>query len=145
MIRETVIITAIEPDCLWVQAEPGTNCGSCAARQGCGQKLLARLMAKPGAIRVPLGRHSGERFAPGSQVEIGIPEDVVAGAALLVYLLPLAGLLVGCGVAQALSMGELGMMALGAGGLLTGALLVRIHAWRKRDSDRYNPVLLGLT
>ena len=142
MIRETVTVTAVETDCLWVEGAAKTTCGSCSARQGCGQRLLGKLMARPNVVRVPLRGGNSADYQVGKEVEIGVAEQTLVNAALLIYLLPLAGLLLGCGLAQSVPLGEWGTVCFGIAGLLIGAVGVRIHAWRRRNSDEYSPVLL---
>ena len=142
MIRETATIIAIEDDSLLLEAVSKTTCGNCAAKQGCGQRLLSKLMAKPNAIRVPLRGKNATDYRLGDEVEIGVGEGALVNGALFVYLFPLLGLLLGGGVAQSLALGETGAICCGLGGLLIGAIGVRVHAWQRRSSDKYNPVLL---
>ena len=95
MIVETGRICRLEPDAVWVETIQRTTCDSCNARHGCGQRVLSRLAGGTTEIRVLLPADSAQQFFVGQAVEIGIPEDVVVGGSLLVYLVPLAGLLTG--------------------------------------------------
>ena len=141
MIRETVTVGVVEEGCIWVEASPKTTCGSCTARQGCGQRLLGKLMARPNLIPVPLAPDSGVRLQVGDQVEVGVPEDVLVSGSLLLYMVPLLSLLLCLGVANGLQWSEWQTAACGLAGLLGGAWVVRYYA--RRRSRQYSPVFLG--
>ncbi|UTW45512.1 SoxR reducing system RseC family protein [bacterium SCSIO 12696] len=146
MLEETVTINAVESDCLWVEADAKSACGSCAARTGCGQKVLAKLMAKPNLLRVPLPaewQNRSHAFQVGQQVTVGVPEEALITGSLLLYLLPLMGLFVGGGIAQFAAAGEFIIALSCLAGLVVGAVAVRLYALRKNNLKRYSPVLLN--
>lgn len=149
MLTETGRVVAVERDGIWVETIRQSTCGSCAARQGCGHRLLNRLGdGKQGYIRVLPGRVSPAECEINDQVRIGIPGEVILRGSLVVYLLPLLTLLLGAGSAVALFPGQTsgaddGVAVLGATfGLALGIALVRWHAWRHRHDRRLQPTLL---
>ncbi|MCV6605762.1 MAG: SoxR reducing system RseC family protein [Porticoccaceae bacterium] len=142
MIREIVTISAVEKDCIWVEASPKSACGSCAARSGCGQRLLGKLMARPNLVRVPLDDHSADNhFQVGEQVQVGVREEALVNGAFVLYMWPLLGLLLSAGLAQSLDLADGTVAAVALGGLFGGAVAARRHALQR--SKRYSPVLLS--
>ena len=141
MILETGTVVAIESDSLWVETIQKSACDACVAEKGCGQKFLSKLAGKTTSIRVLLNGQSRKDFSLGQSVNIGIPEDVIVLASLLVYLLPIVGAVAGAALIGS-SGTDLQAMVGAVAGLLAGAWLVRMHSTRSRNDLRYNPVLI---
>lgn len=142
MILETGTVVAIESDSLWVETIQKSACDACVAEKGCGQKFLSKLAGKTTSIRVLLNGQSRKDFSLGQSVTIGIPEDVIVLASLLVYLLPVVGAVAGAALIGS-SGTDLQAMVGAVAGLLAGAWLVRMHSARSRNDLRYNPVLIN--
>lgn len=128
MIEETVKVLEIQSEYLWVEGVQRSACQSCAAQQGCGQSLLARFTAHPVRLRVALNGRKATAFHVGQTVTIGIADHVVVRGSLLLYLLPLALLLLGVGLGDTLFSNEpaaiiCGLLALFGGGFFTRYLL----------------------
>ena len=140
MIREIVTISAVEQDCIWVEATPKSACGACAARSGCGQRLLGKLMAKPNLVRVPLQPHQSHQLTVGEQVEVGVPEEVLVSGSVMLYLIPVLVLMLFAGLATMLAWSDGAVAASALLGLLLGAWGVSRHA--QRHSREYSPVLV---
>lgn len=143
MLTETGRIVAVEADRLWVETINRSTCGSCAAEKGCGQSLLARWAARSSYLPVWLDGRDADDFQLNDVVTLGIPEDVVVKSSLLVYCLPLVGILAGVWLAATIWPGENGAIAGALSGLLGGGVLVKLHAYRTRRDRRLRPVLLG--
>lgn len=145
MLTETGRVVAVESDSLWVETIRQSTCGSCQASKGCGHGLLNRIRShRHGLIRVLPGREIPANCGVDDEVRIGIPEGVVLQGSLLVYLLPLLGMLAGAGSAEWLG-GSEPYTVLGAViGFAAGAALVRLHAWRHRDDAGLHPVLIEI-
>jgi len=139
MIFETGVVVAIESDGLWVETIQKSACEVCVAEKGCGQKFLSKLAGKTTRIRVLRNKLSPETFSVGQSVTIGIPEDVIVMASLLVYLLPIVGAVCGASIFGATDLQSIG----GAfAGLLLGGMAVNLHSIKKRNDLRFNPVLI---
>ena len=149
MIRESGKVIAIEPGSLWVETIQLSGCASCSAKQGCGTTLLAKAgHHNVGHIRALLTDQLSSDFSLGDHVEIGIEENIIAGGALFVYLLPLAGLLLGAMLGDAIYLNveldrDLTSVMMGLVGLLFGGGLVRAHAYLYRNSQKFQPVILS--
>ena len=139
MILETGVVVAVESDGLWVETIQKSACEVCVAEKGCGQKFLSKLAGKTVSIRVLRNKMSAEQYSVGQSVTIGIPEDVIVMASLLVYLLPIFAAI---GGAWLFSGSDLHAAAGALGGLMLGGLVVNLHSVKKRDDVRFNPVLI---
>ncbi|MYM62592.1 SoxR reducing system RseC family protein [Pseudomaricurvus sp. HS19] len=142
MITESGRIMAIEPDCLWVETIQSSTCQSCAAQKGCGQSLVAKWSGQTSYIRVLLEGRDPAAYQMHQQITIGIPEEVVARGSLLVYITPLAGLLLGALASNLLQLPEWGIMLSSLTGFGLGALAVRWHSAVRRNDPRVQPVLV---
>ena len=142
MITETGRIVAIDEECLWVENIQRSTCQSCSAEKGCGQSLVAKWGGKTSFIRVLLEGRDPTAYQLHEEITIGIPDAVVANGSLLVYLTPLAAMLLMLAVAEWLSFGEGGVIGLAVVGLLVGGALVRWHSHRHRNDRRVQPILM---
>jgi sigma-E factor negative regulatory protein RseC len=78
----------------------------------------------------------------GDEIQIGIPEEVIAKGALMVYMVPLLTLVIATALAHQ-QFGHEGITTLsGFAGLLLGGLIVRWHSWRTRLDSNLQPVLV---
>lgn len=142
MILETGRIVAIETEGVWVETIRKSACGSCKAEKGCGQSLINKWDGHSAYIWVLLEGRNSSSYHLGDEIQIGIPEDVIAKGALLVYIVPLITLV----VATAFSHHQFGNEGIttfsGFVGLLLGGLIVRWHSWRNRLNSDLQPVLV---
>lgn len=142
MILETGRIMAIETEGVWVETIQKSACGSCKAEKGCGQSLINKWDGHTTYIWVLLEGRDPSNYQLGDEIQIGIPEEVIAKGALLVYMLPLITLLIGAALAHHQFAHE-GITTLsGFAGLALGGLLVRWHSWRNRLNRDLQPVLV---
>ena len=132
MLREEGIVKAVNGDRAEVQVQVQHACGSCSAKSGCGTSLVASLFPQRGHSFI--ARNSvGAR--PGDRVVIGLDESDLQLASLMIYLLPLLGLiggaLSGIYLARLLGSGdgELLSILLGVGGMTAVLLWVRARSY----------------
>ena len=138
MITETGKVIALKGDQAWVQTIRASACQCCAARHGCGQKALATVTGGR-ANQVLVANTVDARV--GDEVVIGIPEQALLGASLLVYALPLLTLVLGSVVGHQLApSGDLPAMIGGAGGLASGLGLAAL--WQRRLGSACEPRLV---
>lgn len=138
MITETGKVVALKGDAVWVQTIRTSACQSCAARNGCGQKVLAG--ATGGRANQILVANSVNARV-GDEVTIGIDEQALLGASLLVYAVPLM-LMVGASVlGHHFSGGHDGAAILAAGAGLALGFLAGRRLQRAGGKD-YEPYLV---
>ena len=144
MIKETGKVVAVDNEFVWLETINRGTCGSCAAEKGCGQSLLARWMSRSHYLKVSLDGRDPKQFSINDHVDIGVPENVVVVSSLLVYCLPLIGMILGAGLGQS-EFGSDSAAAAGALlGLALGAALVRTYTWLERGNRRLRPVIMEL-
>jgi sigma-E factor negative regulatory protein RseC len=131
MSQEIVKVTEIADGGVWVEAVQRSACNSCNARSGCGQHSLSKL-GRPMRLWVA----GGEHLQAGQEVVLSIPSGGLALSALLLYGLPLLGLIVGMALGQ--SSGDLLAAIVGLTGLAAGFFAARRiseqvkHRWEPR-------------
>lgn len=134
MLEETGVVVAIDNGQAWVQTIRKSACSSCEAKSGCGQGVLARISdGKANQVLV----NNTLNLKVGEEVLIGIPEDMLIKASVMVYLLPLILMIVAAsGVEKWLSAGEGWVALAGGAGLALGFLMVKIYSqWHKNDQS----------
>lgn len=114
-------IVAIEDGMAWVESPRQSACGSCVSKGHCGTGLLGDALTGARVSRIAVRNTLDAQV--GDEVVLGLPEDGVVRASLLLYGLPLAGLVVGMGLAQ--SAGDGWALLAGLAGLGAGLLLLR--------------------
>ena len=142
MILETGRIAAIETEGVWVETIRKSACGSCKAEKGCGQSLINKWDGHSAYIWVLLEGRASSDYQLGDEIQIGIPEEVIAKGALLVYMVPLIGLVLATVLAHHQFVHEGITILSGFVGLLLGGLIVRWHSWRTRFDSSVQPVLV---
>lgn len=144
MIEEHGTVTAVDGDIAEIAVERRSACGSCAAKGGCGTSLLAQwLPQRRLTLRLPNAIHA----RPGETVVVGLDENTLQRGSLLLYAVPLAGLLAGAVGGEALmaTLGhspELGGIGGGLLGLIAGLRLVASHTRRTAMSGDRGVALL---
>jgi sigma-E factor negative regulatory protein RseC len=142
MILETGRIVAIENQGVWVETIRKSACGSCKAEKGCGQSLINKWDGHSAYIWVLLEGRNPSSYQLGDEIQIGIPEDVIAKGALLVYIVPLITLLIATVFSHHQFAHEGITTISGLAGLLLGGLIVRWHSWHNRLNSELQPVLV---
>ena len=145
MLLESGRIVAVETGFVWVETLRRSTCGSCAARAGCGQRLLNRQgEGGRGLIRALSGNAlQASDCRVDDYVEIALPEAVILRGSIVVYALPIVSMLLAVGLVSALVVDAGDAVSLGAAlaGLMIGLGLVRWHAFLHQDDPQMQPVL----
>ncbi|HIE56005.1 MAG TPA: Fis family transcriptional regulator [Chromatiaceae bacterium] len=129
MIEEEGVVVSVQGEFAKVRIQQQRSaCGSCSARQGCGTSLLARLF--PERERALLARNPAAA-RKGDHVVIGLREADLQLASVVLYLLPVLGLISGALLGHWLAGllnsadGELLSILLGSGMLALVLLWIR--------------------
>jgi sigma-E factor negative regulatory protein RseC len=139
-MEEQGVVVSVADGWATVRVQRQSTCGSCSARSGCGNGVLSEVLGRRALeLRVP----DRERLQPGDRVTLGIRDRSLVSGAVVMYLLPLAGLI---GVAAVLSIlmpgvTEIWLILGGLSGFALGLLAVR--RWLRRQGNRFDPVLLS--
>ncbi|WP_018412875.1 SoxR reducing system RseC family protein [Methyloversatilis thermotolerans] len=103
---------------LTVRTESPEACGSCRSQSACGSGSSA-------VHRIEVDAGLAARLRAGDHITLNVDDGVPATAALLAYVVPLAGLLLGMGLYGASGGPEAGMLVAGMTGLGSGWWLSR--------------------
>jgi sigma-E factor negative regulatory protein RseC len=131
MLEQTAEVVKTAADGIWVRAVEPSGCGTCGG-QGCSSRRIAELFQrKPRLFLVDCDLS----LAPGDRVVVGIVHGSVLRSAWRAYGLPLALMLAGALVAQAVRPGD--------GAALVGLLLGGMVGWlAARGGRTARPVVL---
>lgn len=142
MLKERARIVAVDNDAVWVETIQLSTCGSCAAKKGCGQSLLASLGAEPNYLRVllPDGKLNGYQL--DQTVTIGLPENIVVNTSLLLYLLPLCLMLFFSALAHNYYGSELLTIVMAGVGLCLGGMVIRFYSYKYQYDQRFQPIIV---
>jgi sigma-E factor negative regulatory protein RseC len=147
MMFESGRVVAVEPDGLWVETIRQSTCGACAARKGCGHSVINSISdGQRSLVRVLPGDHVLSDCTVDDRVRFSIPEEVILRGSLVVYILPLACMLLGAVLAAHYLQGSQDLLAAtgAAVGFGMGFALVRWHAWLHREDVRMQPTLVEI-
>lgn len=131
MIEQSARVVSIDDQQIWLEVERQSSCSGCKLRNGCGTGLLSR--------------HVGQRFSRlavprtknvqvGEQVQIQIAEKGLLHGALMMYLLPLLGLIAGAGLVNLMAGPAWLEIISGLGGLTIGFIWLRHYFKYHQDS-----------
>jgi len=144
MICEQGKVVAIEDGKAFVEVIQQSSCQACSANKACGTKVIKGLFqAKRHYLKLSFA-HLAESPKIGDAVEIEINESALLLSSLMVYILPLIGMLSGALAFDALWQAALGDIAaiLGAGlGFVTALAVARVYAWTQADNAIFLPKL----
>lgn len=138
MIEQEAKVVTADADHVTISILQQSACGSCAAKSGCGTSVVSRLFPqRQQTLRLPnaIGAKAGNR------VMIGLPEAGLQRASLILYGLPLFGLLLGAALGD--SVGGSEPMAI-IGGLFGIVIGLGAVGWLSRRSSGPHPVLLRI-
>ncbi len=140
MIEEKAIVSSVDAGLIRVRAFGPASCARCAAGQGCGGGLLARLLKRRDAEVEVAGMLEG--VSVGDVVVVGLAEAALLRASVWVYLVPVVAMFSLAAFAQAmLGAGDLGVAAFGLAGLAGGFWITGNYARGAQDAE-FRPRLL---
>lgn len=139
MIEEQASVVSIDGDFVWVESIRLSTCNSCSAQKGCGQSVISKAVGQQRQqFKVLLNNH---HLQVGEEITIAMPDEAFLKLSLLVYFIPLLGLMLGAITGFSL-MGEGMSILLGGGGLAGGLFILRVMSQKfSRDPD-YQPQVL---
>lgn len=144
MIEEMGTVVAVDGNFVWVETQIKTTCASCKASDACPTSTIAKAftpkanhvyMAVPCALQV------------GQQVKIGISEQALLLASVMVYLLPLLLMITTAMMLMGVfpQMHELFALLLSSMAALGGFWWASAFSKRPRHQHQFMPIFLGAT
>ncbi len=144
MIEEQAQVVKIIGSQLVLQAQTQSACGSCSASKACGTSVLSKVIGRK------FTRFQAENNIDaevGDTVVVGISEDALLKGSMVMYIIPLLGMLVFAlmadyFIAQPGEYRDLVTAASGVMGLVFGSLLSKWYFQRQSSRQRFTPVVL---
>lgn len=135
MIEEHGRVISVEDDTVWVETIRKTTCSSCSAKNGCGQHLAEKYKSSKTHSYIRAANESGSVIKEHDAVVIGIHENALMKASMVVYLLPLLAMLAGLWAGSALG-GDPAAVMMALVGLAAGFVPVRMLGQRAGEMCR---------
>lgn len=145
MIEETVQLAEFDgANAVWVRTQRQSTCGQCAAKSGCGTRVLSDYVgSKLLDVRAVLTPSlDAGQLAVGDLLVVGLPESHMLKGSLISYGLPLLGLF-GLAIPAALWQAQdLVVALLGLAGMVLGLAGVKVFSNRIQNLSDWQPVVL---
>ncbi|TBR37767.1 sigma E positive regulator RseC/MucC [Marinomonas agarivorans] len=140
MVEETgVVISSYAPNLVEVETVRTSSCTACKAKSACGHHAIAQVSSS-NRMRVIATNNVAARV--GQRVKIGIPENSLLGASVLMYLVPLISLILGAVLVDVVTSSS-SLAALGAIFSFFGSLLfVRQQSLKYQSNPDFHPRVL---
>jgi sigma-E factor negative regulatory protein RseC len=144
MIEEQAQVIEIKGNRLLLQAQTQSACGSCSVSKGCGTSLLAKVV---GRKFTHFQAENNINAKVGDTVVVGIAEDALLKGSLMMYISPVACMLVFALLADyllitAIQNRDLMIAASSFMGLAFGSLMSKWYFGRQSSVQRFVPVVL---
>lgn len=124
-----------------LEIERKAACGLCGQTRGCGNSIWGKLFAHQSTAFKAQNRINAK---VGDSVIVGINEKALLKSAMLLYILPLATMLIGAILAKQVSATELAAMLGAVIGLGLGLLWVKGHTMSNNYFKVQQPIILRL-
>ena len=144
MIEEQAEVVEVIGSQLVLQAQTQSACGSCAASKGCGTSVLSKVIGRK-FTRFQAENNIDAKV--GDTVVVGISEDALLRGSMMMYIMPIMGMMVFAlladyALATLMAYRDLAIAASGIMGLVLGSLLSRWYFLRQESRQRFTPVVL---
>ena len=141
MIKETATVSRLEGNRAVIEMQRQGVCGHCELSSGCGTGAIGRLLGHRNKL---LKITNEQDLKPGDQIILGIQDGAYLKASLVIYGLPLTGLISG-GLISQWFFGESDLKALvGAAIGMSLCLYISKLVAKYRFSSQFNPVILQI-
>ena len=149
MIEERAVILSLENQSddskshsvATLEIERKTACGLCGQTRGCGNSIWGKLFAHQSSAFKAQNRINAK---VGDSVIVGINEKALVKSALLLYILPLATMLIGAILTSHFRQTDASAMLGAVIGLALGLLWVKGHTMSSSYFRLQQPVILRL-
>ncbi len=145
MIEERALVLGFEganAERVRVRTQRQSACNGCQLKNGCGQHALEKL---GGDKSLEFSVNNDVPCKTGDVVIVGIPEEGLLSAALMMYLFPLLCMLLSASLlGEFFELSEAMSVVVGAIGLFAGFFIARRYAGARNSDPRFTPRLIRL-
>ncbi len=138
-IETIATVHSVERGWARLTAERRSACSTCSAAKGCGTASLSGLFSdKPADIFI----RDDFQALPGEKVVIAMSGGKLVLASLLIYFVPLLGLVLGAVGGSLFGLGDLAAAVMAIAGLAAGFLIARYFGSGGSAAQAYAPVFV---
>lgn len=142
MIEEVGTVISIHSlDIVEVETVRTSSCQACKAKSACGHHAIAQV-SSTNRMRVFAKDSFSSRV--GETVTIGIPEESILSASILMYLIPLIGLMIGATVSSIFTDQVYLAVLFSIFGLVSGLWIARKQSIKHQSNPNFHPRVLRL-
>ena len=139
MIKEQATVTGIDGNWAVIQMQRQSVCSHCELNSGCGMGAIGRLL---GHRSKPVMIKNEHKLKAGDSVVLGLPDRAFLKASLLIYGLPLLGLMASGLLARwIIGESELFVIVFALVGFVAG-LQISAKIARNQYSNQFSPQIL---
>tara|TARA_B100000902_G_C26771967_1_gene650845 strand:+ start:67 stop:555 length:489 start_codon:yes stop_codon:yes gene_type:complete len=96
MIEQSAKVVEVKEDYLLIITDEKIGCNSCEVQSGCGTSLIGKFFSKRSDRKLKLPKNNMQSVPTvGSEIVIGIDETFLRFSSIVLYVIPLLGLLFG--------------------------------------------------
>lgn len=139
LVEGAARVVAASPEAVWLEAESTSACGGCASSGSCGVSAIGKAI---GTKTVCFRLDNDFDARPGEQVVVGISQAALLKASAVVYMVPIAGLVLGAVAGAASGLGNMAAAVGAVGGLGAGFALSKYVGSRSLTGGCLDPVFL---
>ncbi|WP_140921392.1 SoxR-reducing system protein RseC [Limnobaculum xujianqingii] len=141
MLREWATVIDWQQGIATLRCEQQAGCSSCQSKASCGTRVLNKLGPQViHDLQIPVE----QPLSPGQRVELGIPESGVLLSALLVYMVPLLGILLCSGLFYYGLGSDIAAIIGAIVGGVSGFVIARFYAAKFATNASVHPIILQI-
>ncbi|WP_179038454.1 SoxR-reducing system protein RseC [Limnobaculum xujianqingii] len=141
MLRKWATVIDWQQGIATLRCEQQAGCSSCQSKASCGTRVLNKLGPQViHDLQIPVE----QPLSPGQRVELGIPESGVLLSALLVYMVPLLGILLCSGLFYYGLGSDIAAIIGAIVGGVSGFVIARFYAAKFATNASVHPIILQI-
>jgi len=141
VLKEMGLVTKVECGIAWVNTQSKLSCSTCQVESTCGNAILEKFLA--GKIFISKLNNSLAAQV-GDQVVISIPKSSVSKASLVVYGVPLLGMIGGALFGDFWFNFEPFSILFSAIGLALGLIFIHFYNQKIANTEQYMPTMVSI-
>lgn len=141
MIKEVGTVVNTDGQLAEIEIIRTSACSACKAKAACGHHAIAQVSSK-NRLRVFAKDVFDSKV--GQQVEVGIPETTLLMASVLMYFVPILGLVAGAMLSKVFTDQAAVAAAFGVTGLVLGLIFARKQSKKYQANPEFHPQVLSV-
>jgi sigma-E factor negative regulatory protein RseC len=151
LIEEIAEVVKVKPDCIIVEVQRQSACGSCAVNKGCGTAVLQKVLGRKRSfleLAYDEKQCADNKITVGDSVLLGLPERALVKGSAAVYMIPVFLMilfaLLGEVVAEQMAIASVDSVSVcfAVIGLLVALIWLKIFSRRVSTDAQYQPCVL---